>query len=131
MATLTESQLRDYAAAGLSWFDVSKLTGINDQYLMCAARVLGIQSGYRNRKSRFDLAAIVKRLAAGERLAAIARELDVRGNTLYVALLRAGLPTTPGQAIEQARVAQSAEQLTRNEPVAGSIPAPGPNQAQA
>lgn len=105
MNTTTEKQLREFAAKGLLWTEVSSHLGIPVGYIRTAAMTLGI-SGTRERcpqSSRSELLDCVERLKKGETINEIAGSLGIAPNTLYGRLRRAQMPTTMRAAVKASR----------------------------
>jgi hypothetical protein len=135
---ISEAQLRECAAQGLTWVEVSKRAGIALQRIRSCASVLGIPSAYHSHlgakrtKSTArgrDLDAWVGRLASGHALQEIADDEGITSQAVFQALKRAGKPTCVRAAVraKHAAVAQQAEQPPCMRPVRGSIPRGGTN----
>jgi hypothetical protein len=133
---ISEAQLRECAAQGLTWVEVSKRAGIALQRIRSCASVLGIRSAYYgplgakgSRAHGRDLDAWVGRLASGHALQEIADDEGITRQAVFQALKRAGKPTCVRAAVraKHAAVAQQAEQPPCMRPVRGSIPRGGTN----
>ena len=140
-ATTSEAAIRALAAEGLNFVQMAEKLNVPIGALRTTASVLGIKSGRGHGDTALPLQEWIDRLAAGDTLDELAK--DHHGTSrqnIRSALARRGLPTSCRLAVkfkalqaqkESARVAQSAEHLTRNQLAAGSTPAPGTNIAEA
>lgn len=138
-AVTSEAEIRALAAEGLTFPQMAERLNVPLVALRNCASLLGIKSG-RGQELNMPVHRWVDELAAGATLDELgkAHGRGVTRQSIHNALKRRGLPTTMRAAVkfkaaqnESARVAQSAEHLTRNQLVAGSIPAPGTNNQQA
>lgn len=136
-STTSEAELRSLTEQGLTFVQIAERLNLEISMLRATACTLGIKSG-RGRDESLPLQSWVDRLAAGETLQELADSHNgCSRQAIYQALNRRGLPTNCRLAVKfkalqaqknTAQVAQLAEHLTRNQLVAGSIPALGTNQ---
>lgn len=138
-ATTSEAEIRALAAEGMNFPQMAAKLNVPLGALRITASLLAIKSG-RGQDASMPVHRWVDELAAGATLDELgkAHGRGVTRQSIHNALKRRGLPTNMRAAVkfkaaqkESARVAQSAEHLTRNQLVAGSIPAPGTNNQQA
>ena len=137
----SEAEIRALAAEGLGFPQMAAKLNVPLGALRITASLLGIKSGRGHGDAALPLQAWIDRLAAGETLQELAdSHHGTSRQNIHSALNRRGLPTNCRAAVkfkalqaqkESARVTQLAECLTRNQTVAGSIPAPGSNTVVA
>ena len=140
-APTSEAEIRALCAEGLTFVQIAERLAVPVGPLRTVASLLGIKSGRGHGDSALPLQQWIDELAAGATLDDVAKaHHGTARQNIHAALKRRGLPTNCRAAVkfkalqaqkESARVAQSAEHLTRNQLVAGSIPAPGANTVEA
>lgn len=98
--TTTEAEIRRMAAAGMSWVEIGKETGIHASRICITANVLGIASTKRDFTERdARLAGYVTRMQAGEDLSQIAMDEGRSYMSVYRSLKLAGMPTSTNAAL--------------------------------
>lgn len=101
MRTLTEAELRNYKANGVTWAEVARKTGWPSVSIRITASVLGLTDlqSDANAKDKF-VNDVIRSLAFGASLKEIAKQQKIGLTTLYQRMYRRGLPTTCHEAIE-------------------------------
>lgn len=122
--TTTEAEIRRLVGEGLNFVEIAKRLDVNVGSLRQAASILGIRSAYRLGGGLAVAREYLADIARGDTLTEIAARNGITYAAVHHRLKAAGLPTCT-RAYLKATVAQSVEQPTCKERVAGSIPARG------
>lgn len=97
-AHISEVQLRELAAKGMTWREIARMKGIREDAIRTAAGVLGVPSAHASHSRLLggvlSAAMVMKLLAEGKSMSEIERTAEVRSGTVRSFLARRGLQTS-------------------------------------
>lgn len=106
--TTTEAELREWVTQGKTHAEIARLLGRHMSHVASACSVLGIHGKMGRRSGAHDLSGYLTGMRAGMTLAEIATKHGEKAGSVFMALRRAGLPTTARKLLAAEAAKQAA-----------------------